>query len=295
MTRRSRRASTSCGGGWSTRRGGIEYLWGSAPTPTPTPGWSAASTPAGSTRSRRRGRPPTARPRSTSCSRCRSRPARKRAASATKTPAAPTSTRPRTPCGRLAGGAFTRATPRERPPGADRRGRDPGAAPAGDRAGAGQRADLQGDGAGRGVADRGAGSRQSRLAPGRLRHLVRGRAGGKVAALDGVAPEGEDEAWLLRLDRGAEAVAGEQPVGFGESIALRIGKRPAGGQDQAGPAARAVQPVKRAIPDRAANTGRRAGPAARDGSSAGLIGAVPASTPAAARSSIGTGVSAAPH
>lgn len=62
-------------------------------------------------------------------------------------------------------------------------------------------------------------------------------AGGTVASLDGVTPEGDDEAWLLRLDRHAEEVAGEQPVGFGETIALRIGKRPAGGQDQAGPAA----------------------------------------------------------
>lgn len=61
-------------------------------------------------------------------------------------------------------------------------------------------------------------------------------AGGTVASLDGVTPEGEDEAWLLRLDRRAEEVAGKQPVGFGETIALRIGKRPASGQVQTGPA-----------------------------------------------------------
>ena len=61
-------------------------------------------------------------------------------------------------------------------------------------------------------------------------------AGGAVTSLDGVTPEGEDEVWLLRLDRHAEALAGEQPVGFGDAIALRIGKRPAGEQDQAAPA-----------------------------------------------------------
>ncbi|HSS04924.1 MAG TPA: prenyltransferase/squalene oxidase repeat-containing protein [Solirubrobacterales bacterium] len=61
-------------------------------------------------------------------------------------------------------------------------------------------------------------------------------AAGQIAAVDGVVPAGQDEAWLLRLDRGAEAVAGEQPVGFGDVVALRIGKRPAAGQDRAGPA-----------------------------------------------------------
>jgi hypothetical protein len=60
--------------------------------------------------------------------------------------------------------------------------------------------------------------------------------GGKVTSLDGITPEGEDEAWLLRLDRHAEEIAGEQSVGFGDAIALRIGKRPVGGQDQAGTA-----------------------------------------------------------
>jgi hypothetical protein len=61
-------------------------------------------------------------------------------------------------------------------------------------------------------------------------------AGGTVASVDGVTPEGEDEVWLLRLDRHAEEVAGNQPVGFGDAIALRVGKRPAVGQDQAAPA-----------------------------------------------------------
>jgi hypothetical protein len=48
-------------------------------------------------------------------------------------------------------------------------------------------------------------------------------AAGKVAAIDGIGPAGEDEAWLLRLDRGAQAVAAEQPVGFGDLVALRVG------------------------------------------------------------------------
>jgi hypothetical protein len=51
-------------------------------------------------------------------------------------------------------------------------------------------------------------------------------SGGEVASIDGVSPEGEDEAWLLRLDRGAKAPGGEQPVGFGAVISLRIGARP---------------------------------------------------------------------
>jgi hypothetical protein len=62
-------------------------------------------------------------------------------------------------------------------------------------------------------------------------------AGGKVAAIDGVTPEGGDQAWLLRLDRGVEAAAAEQPVGFGDVVSLRLGADPvsAGGQGPAGP------------------------------------------------------------
>ncbi len=88
-------------------------------------------------------------------------------------------------------------------------------------------------------------------------------SGGTVASLDGVSPEGEDEAWLLRLDRHAEEVAGEQSVGFGETIALRIGKRPAGGQDQAGqagqsgPAGKAGGPGPRGKPGLKGRPGRR--------------------------------------
>lgn len=59
--------------------------------------------------------------------------------------------------------------------------------------------------------------------------------GGEVTAIDGFEPEGADEAWLLRLDRMAEVAAGEQPIGFGDLVALRIGKSPAAGQGPAGP------------------------------------------------------------
>jgi hypothetical protein len=52
---------------------------------------------------------------------------------------------------------------------------------------------------------------------------------GRIVAIDGVAPAGEDEAWLLRLDRGGQVPAGEQPVRFGETISLRLGTPPAQG------------------------------------------------------------------
>ncbi len=61
-------------------------------------------------------------------------------------------------------------------------------------------------------------------------------ADGEVVAVNGVSPENEDEAWLLRLDRGAEAVAGEQPVGFGDVVSLRLGESPSSRQGPAGAA-----------------------------------------------------------
>lgn len=64
--------------------------------------------------------------------------------------------------------------------------------------------------------------------------------GGHLQSLDGVAPENADEAWMLRLDRGAVAIAGEQPVGFGDVVSLRLGDVASGGgsgpQGPAGPA-----------------------------------------------------------
>jgi len=60
-------------------------------------------------------------------------------------------------------------------------------------------------------------------------------AGGRITTLNGVEAANADEAWLLRLDRGPEAVAGEQPVGFGDVISLRLGEpRNAGGSVEPG-------------------------------------------------------------
>jgi Collagen triple helix repeat (20 copies) len=67
-------------------------------------------------------------------------------------------------------------------------------------------------------------------------------AGGKLAQLDGVEPEGSDEAWLVRLDRGAAAVAADQAVGFGEVVSLRLGPLPASGPPAGGPAGPAGPP-----------------------------------------------------
>jgi hypothetical protein len=60
---------------------------------------------------------------------------------------------------------------------------------------------------------------------------------GALASLDGKEPEDDDHAWLLRLDRGSEALAGEQSVPFGDVVALRVGARPGSdsGEDIAGP------------------------------------------------------------
>jgi hypothetical protein len=79
-------------------------------------------------------------------------------------------------------------------------------------------------------------------------------SGGYLASLNGVSPANPDEAWLLRLDRGSEARAATQPVGFGEVIALRLGQRssdssfvsgPAGATGPAGPSGKAGGPGPR--------------------------------------------------
>jgi hypothetical protein len=59
--------------------------------------------------------------------------------------------------------------------------------------------------------------------------------GGKVFSLDGVTPADEGEAWLARLDDSPAESAGEQPVGFGEVIALRAGPTSSGGGGTQGP------------------------------------------------------------
>lgn len=61
---------------------------------------------------------------------------------------------------------------------------------------------------------------------------------GKLVELNGATPENADEAWLLRLDRRAEALAAEQPVGYGDLVALRLGDDPVtqqGPQGEPGP------------------------------------------------------------
>jgi Collagen triple helix repeat (20 copies) len=66
--------------------------------------------------------------------------------------------------------------------------------------------------------------------------------GSKLATLNGQGPEDADQSWVLRLDRGNEAVAGEQAVPFGDVIALRVGATavstvvgPTGQNGEAGP------------------------------------------------------------
>ncbi|HET6998580.1 MAG TPA: hypothetical protein VFI03_08320 [Solirubrobacterales bacterium] len=65
---------------------------------------------------------------------------------------------------------------------------------------------------------------------------------GRVAAINEVSPENDDEVWLLRLDRGAETVAAEQAVGFGDVVALRIGTNPSTQQGPTGPTGPAGDP-----------------------------------------------------
>jgi hypothetical protein len=67
-------------------------------------------------------------------------------------------------------------------------------------------------------------------------------AGGKVSSINGVAPANEDEAWLTRLDRGGIAIAASQPVGFGDTVSLRLGAKPSVPQGAPGGAAASVGP-----------------------------------------------------
>ncbi len=60
-------------------------------------------------------------------------------------------------------------------------------------------------------------------------------SGGQVVAIDGVAAPNADEAWLARADRGPAALAGSQPVAFGDLVSLWIGTPPAGASDTATP------------------------------------------------------------
>jgi hypothetical protein len=84
--------------------------------------------------------------------------------------------------------------------------------------------------------------------------------GGRVTAINGVAPENADRAWLLRLDRGAETLAGEQPVGFGALVALRLGANPSTQQGPAGVPGQAGTPGPTGASGAAGATGRAGAP-----------------------------------
>jgi hypothetical protein len=99
-------------------------------------------------------------------------------------------------------------------------------------------------------------------------------SGGHVTEIDGVAPEADDESWLVRLDRGAASVAGTQPVGFGDVVSLRLGQTPPVVEDDtpispgdgAGPAGR---PGERGLSGERGPRGRR-GPRGKPGRNAAI-------------------------
>ncbi len=91
-------------------------------------------------------------------------------------------------------------------------------------------------------------------------------SGGQVVALDGVAPPNADEAWLARLDRGAAAPAGSQPVAFGDLVTLWIGTPPAGGPGDGTPGP--AGPTGATGPAGAAGAAGAAGPQGKQGAPA---------------------------
>jgi hypothetical protein len=104
--------------------------------------------------------------------------------------------------------------------------------------------------------------------------------GSKLATLDGQGPENADQSWVLRLDRGNEAVAGEQPVPFGAVIGLRVAATPVstvvGPQGSSGESG----------PQGPAGTAGATGPAGPTGA-AGVTGAKGATGPAGKRGARG--------
>jgi hypothetical protein len=93
-------------------------------------------------------------------------------------------------------------------------------------------------------------------------------ANGRIVMIDGVAPRNQDEAWLARLDRGSEAVAGSQPVGFGEAIALRLGARPPAGAPPVDPVGPPAGPAGAPGPAGPQGPAGRRGPKGRPGRNA---------------------------
>ncbi len=93
---------------------------------------------------------------------------------------------------------------------------------------------------------------------------------GEIEEIDGIAAGNADESWLVRLDRGGVAVAGEQPVGFGDVISLRLGQSPNSGRGPAG-APGGAGPA--GAPGPSGKSGRRGarGPQGKPGRNATLI------------------------
>ena len=92
-------------------------------------------------------------------------------------------------------------------------------------------------------------------------------SGGQVEAINGVAPESKDEAWLARLDHGGAAIAAEQLVGFGDVISMRLGQNPSiaigpvGPQGSVGPrglSGAAGEPGKRGLRGKPGHSARKA-------------------------------------
>ena len=83
---------------------------------------------------------------------------------------------------------------------------------------------------------------------------------GEVESISGVTPEGEDEAWLARLDRGNATVAADQPVGFGDLISLRLGPNPSSAAGPPGPAGSPGAPGQPGPVGRAGLRGPRGAP-----------------------------------
>jgi hypothetical protein len=82
-------------------------------------------------------------------------------------------------------------------------------------------------------------------------------AGGRVDSLSGASPANLDEAWLVRLDRGSAALAGKQPVGFGETISLRLGESPATAENPASQTVPGGQPGPAGKPGKRGARGKR--------------------------------------
>jgi hypothetical protein len=69
-------------------------------------------------------------------------------------------------------------------------------------------------------------------------------SGGVLSEINGLAPEGGDQSWLVRLDRGAATAAARQPVGLGDIVSLWRGPTPPASNPPSAPATMAAGPVE---------------------------------------------------